>query len=172
MLISISNTEEVRRNMKKKFLAICLAAVMGFTVLAGCSRPAAEETTAAEAVQETTETPTAEETSGIKVIEIAGEDKDKTISLRIVDRDNPALPGREVAENEAGTLHYGVVSEPDRDHSAGDPPDRPADGGLRHAFDDGQRRRTPTGCQSDEPGAESAEIRGDDRKEFSRSGQY
>lgn len=94
MLISMTNTEEVLRNMKKKFLAICLAAVMGLTALAGCSRPAAEETTA-EVIQETTEAPTAEETSGIKVIENAGEDKDKTISLRIVDRDNPALPGRE-----------------------------------------------------------------------------
>ena len=94
MLISMTYTEEVLRNMKKKFLAICLAAVMGLTALAGCSRPAAEETTA-EVVQETTEAPTVEETSGIKVIENAGEDKDKTISLRIVDRDNPALPGRE-----------------------------------------------------------------------------
>ena len=109
MLISISNTEEVRRNMKKKFLAICLAAVMGFTALAGCSRPAAEETTAAEAVQETTETPTAEETSGIKVIENAGEDKDKTISLRIVDRDNPALPGRE-AEKVRGIYISGPMA--------------------------------------------------------------
>ena len=81
--------------MKKKLLAICLAAAMGLVSLAGCSRPAPEETTPAPAVQETTEAPAIEETSGIKVIENAGEEKDKTISLRIVDRDNPALPGRE-----------------------------------------------------------------------------
>ena len=81
--------------MKKKLLAICLAGMMGLMALTGCSRPAAEETTAAEAVQETTEAPNVEETSGIKVIENVGENKEKTISLRIVDRDNPALPGRE-----------------------------------------------------------------------------
>ena len=38
---------------------------------------------------------TAQETSGVLVIEDAGEDKNKTISVRIVDSSNPALPGRE-----------------------------------------------------------------------------
>ena len=95
--------------MKKKILAICLAAVMGLSLLAGCSRPAPEETTAAETVQETTEAPTEEETSGIKVIENVGENKDKTISLKIVDRDNPALPGRE-AEKVRGIYISGPMA--------------------------------------------------------------
>lgn len=80
--------------MKKRILAACLAGIMGLMTLTGCSRPAPEETTVVESVEETTEAPAEEETSGIKVIENAGENNDKTISLRIVDRDNPALPGR------------------------------------------------------------------------------
>ena len=95
--------------MKKKLLAICLAGVMGLMALTGCSRPAAEETTAAEVVQETTEAPAIEETSGIKVIENVGENNDKTISLRIVDRDNPALPGRE-AEKVRGIYISGPMA--------------------------------------------------------------
>lgn len=80
--------------MKKKILAICLAGMMGLLAVTGCGRSAAEETTAAETVEETTTAPAEEETSGIKVIENAGEDQDKTISVRIVDTNNPALPGR------------------------------------------------------------------------------
>ncbi len=79
--------------MKKTILAVCLAGLVGLMALTGCSRPAPEETTA-ETVQETTTEAVVDETSGIKVIENAGENNDKTISVRIVDRDNPALPGR------------------------------------------------------------------------------
>ncbi len=79
--------------MKKTILAVCLAGFVGLMALTGCSRPAPEETTA-ETVQETTTEAVVDETSGIKVIENAGENNDKTISVRIVDRDNPALPGR------------------------------------------------------------------------------
>ena len=39
-----------------------------------------------------------EETSGIKVIENVGPDKNRTVSLRIVDENNPALPGREAVK--------------------------------------------------------------------------
>lgn len=80
--------------MKKKLLAICLAGLMGLAALTGCSRSAEQETEPAETVLETTVAPKEAETSGIKVIENAGEDKDKTISVRIVDKNNPALPGR------------------------------------------------------------------------------
>ena len=64
----------------------------GLFLLSACSRPAAEETETAEmtAAAESTQ-----ETSGVLVIEDAGEDKNKTISVRIVDSSNPALPGRE-----------------------------------------------------------------------------
>ncbi|MFQ8776733.1 MAG: putative glycoside hydrolase [Roseburia sp.] len=51
-----------------------------------------EETEAAEM---TAEAESAQETSGVLVIEDAEEDKNKTISVRIVDSSNPALPGRE-----------------------------------------------------------------------------
>lgn len=97
--------------MKKKILAVCMAAAMGLLgviSMTGCSRPAAEETTA-EAVLETEVSPAVKETSGIKVIENAGEKKDKTISLRIVDRDNPALPGRE-AEKVRGIYISGPMA--------------------------------------------------------------
>ena len=80
--------------MKKKLLAICLAGLMGLAALTGCSRSAEQETEPAETVLETTVALIEAETSGIKVIENAGEDKDKTISVRIVDKNNPALPGR------------------------------------------------------------------------------
>lgn len=97
--------------MRKKILAVCLAAAMGVAGLlsmTGCSRPAAEETTA-EAIQETETAPAIKETSGVKVIENAGENKDKTISLRIVDRANPALPGRE-AEKVRGIYVSGPMA--------------------------------------------------------------
>lgn len=76
----------------KRWLTVVF--LISLLVLSGCSRPEPED--AAEAVTETEpeETPAVEETSGIKVIENAGPDGNRTISLRIVDRDNPALPGR------------------------------------------------------------------------------
>ncbi len=79
--------------MKKKIAALFLAGVMAVTALMGCSRPAPEETAAAV---ETTaaETEAVEETTGIKVIENAGEHNDRTISVNIVDKNNPAMPGR------------------------------------------------------------------------------
>ncbi|MBR6616000.1 MAG: sugar fermentation stimulation protein, partial [Lachnospiraceae bacterium] len=80
--------------MKKKLLAICLAGLMGLAALTGCSRSAEQETEPAETVLETSVAPTEAVTSGFKVIENAGEDKDKTISVRIVVKNNPALPGR------------------------------------------------------------------------------
>ena len=78
--------------MKRWLTAMFLICLM---VLSGCSRPGAEEMTEPMIEEETTEeSKEIEETSGIRVIENAGPDEDKTISLRIVDRDNPALPGR------------------------------------------------------------------------------
>ncbi len=77
--------------MKRWLFAVSLA---GLLALMGCSRPAPEEETAAE-TQIPEEEPTEEETSGIKVIENVGPEKNKTISVRIVDENNPALPGRE-----------------------------------------------------------------------------
>ena len=75
--------------MKKMLFAFSMA---GLFLLSACSRPAAEETETAEmtAAAESTQ-----ETSCVLVIEDAGEDKNKTISVRIVDSSNPALPGRE-----------------------------------------------------------------------------
>ena len=64
--------------MKKWLFAFSMA---GLLALTGCSRPAPEE-----------------ETSGIKVIENVGPDKNRTVSLRIVDENNPALPGREAVK--------------------------------------------------------------------------
>ena len=75
--------------MKKMLFAFSMA---GILLLSACGRPAAEETEAAET---TAEAECAQETSGVLVIEDAGEDKNKTISVRIVDSSNPALPGRE-----------------------------------------------------------------------------
>ena len=75
--------------MKKMLFAFSMA---GILLLSACGRPAAEETEAAET---TAEAERAQETSGVLVIEDAGEDKNKTISVRIVDSSNPALPGRE-----------------------------------------------------------------------------
>lgn len=61
--------------------------------LVGCNRYSPEEgtgtgTTAPETVS------AEEETSGIKVVEGAGLNNDRTVSIRIVDENNPALPGR------------------------------------------------------------------------------
>ena len=77
--------------MKRWLTAMFLICLM---VLSGCSRPEAEEMTEPMIEETTEESKEIEETSGIRVIENAGPDEDKTISLRIVDRDNPALPGR------------------------------------------------------------------------------
>ena len=77
--------------MKKKVMAVLLA---GLLALTGCSRSAAKEPPETEPAPETTEAPAVEETSGIKVIEHAGPDHDRTVSIRIVDKNNPALPGR------------------------------------------------------------------------------
>ena len=56
-----------------------------------------EETGPAE-TETVEEAPVEEETSGIKVIENVGPDKNRTVSLRIVDENNPALPGREAVK--------------------------------------------------------------------------
>ena len=77
--------------MKRWLTAVFLVCLL---VLCGCSRPELEETTEPMIEEMTEEAEEIEETSGIKVIENAGLEEDKTISLRIVDRDNPALPGR------------------------------------------------------------------------------
>ena len=75
--------------MKKMLFAFSMA---GLFLLSACSRPAAEET---ETAGTTAGAESTQETSGVLVIEDAGEDKNKTISVRIVDSSNPALPGRE-----------------------------------------------------------------------------
>lgn len=77
--------------MRRWLFAVSLA---GLLALIGCSRPAPEEGTTAETLLPEEE-PAEEETSGIKVIENVGPEKNKTISVRIVDENNPALPGRE-----------------------------------------------------------------------------
>ena len=66
--------------------------------LTGCSRPAPEEETSPAETETVEEAPVEEETSGIKVIENVGPDKNRTVSLRIVDENNPALPGREAVK--------------------------------------------------------------------------
>lgn len=76
--------------MKRWLFAVSLAGLMA---LMGCSRYSPEEgtgtgTTAPETVS------AEEETSGIKVVEGAGLNNDRTVSIRIVDENNPALPGR------------------------------------------------------------------------------
>ncbi len=57
--------------MKKMLFAFSMA---GILLLSACGRPAAEETEAAET---TAEAERAQETSGVLVIEDAGEDKNK-----------------------------------------------------------------------------------------------
>ena len=78
--------------MKKWLFAFSMA---GLLALTGCSRPAPEEETSPAETETVEEAPVEEETSGIKVIENVGPDKNRTVSLRIVDENNPALPGRE-----------------------------------------------------------------------------
>ena len=70
----------------------------GLLALTCCSRPAPEEETSPAETETVAETPVVEETSGIKVIENVGPDKNRTVSLRIVDENNPALPGREAVK--------------------------------------------------------------------------
>lgn len=81
--------------MKKWLFAFSMA---GLLALTGCSRPAPEEETSPAETENVAETPVVEETSGIKVIENVGPDKNRTVSLRIVDENNPALPGREAVK--------------------------------------------------------------------------
>ena len=81
--------------MKKWLFAFSMA---GLLALTGCSRPAPEEETSPAETETVAETPVLEETSGIKVIENVGPDKNRTVSLRIVDENNPALPGREAVK--------------------------------------------------------------------------
>ena len=87
----------VKRNdtMKKWLFAFSMA---GLLALTGCSRPAPEEETSPAETETVEEAPVEEETSGIKVIENVGPDKNRTVSLRIVDENNPALPGREAVK--------------------------------------------------------------------------
>ncbi len=81
--------------MKKWLFAFSMA---GLLALTGCSRPAPEEETSPAETEPVEEAPVEEETSGIKVIENVGPDKNRTVSLRIVDENNPALPGREAVK--------------------------------------------------------------------------
>ena len=81
--------------MKKWLFAFSMA---GLLALTGCSRPAPEDETSPAETETVEEAPVEEETSGIKVIENVGPDKNRTVSLRIVDENNPALPGREAVK--------------------------------------------------------------------------
>ena len=81
--------------MKKWLFAFSMA---GLLALTGCSRPASEEETSPAETETVEEAPVEEETSGIKVIENVGPDKNRTVSLRIVDENNPALPRREAVK--------------------------------------------------------------------------
>jgi len=81
--------------MKKWLFAFSMA---GLLALTGYSRPAPEEETSPAETETVEEAPVEEETSGIKVIENVGPDKNRTVSLRIVDENNPALPGREAVK--------------------------------------------------------------------------
>lgn len=81
--------------MKKWLFAFSMA---GLLALTGCSRPAPEEETSPAETETVEEAPVEGETSGIKVIENVGPDKNRTVSLRIVDENNPALPGREAVK--------------------------------------------------------------------------
>jgi len=102
---SIGITDEERK-MKKWMFAVSLA---GLFLMSGCSRSGVKEETASEQTIAKEETAAIEETSGIKVIENAGPDGDRTISLRIVDENNPALPGR-IPEKVKGIYISGPMS--------------------------------------------------------------
>ena len=78
--------------MKKWLFAFSMA---GLLALTGCSRPAPEEETSPAETETVEEAPVEEETSGIKVIENVGPDKNRTVSLGIGHENNPSLPGRE-----------------------------------------------------------------------------
>jgi len=93
-------------NMKRWLFAVSLAGLLG---LMGCSRPAPEEETTAVESQAPEEESTEAETSGIKVIENAGLENNRTVSVRIVDENNPALPGR-VPEKVRGIYISGPMS--------------------------------------------------------------
>ena len=73
----------------------------GSVPVIGMQQPAAEETETAEmtAAAESTQ-----ETSGVLVIEDAGEDKNKTISVRIVDSSNRRFRGARRRRSAASTL--------------------------------------------------------------------
>ena len=81
-----------RTDMRKMLFAFSVA---GMLLLSACGRQTAEET---EAAEQTSEAEAVQETSGVLVIEDAGADKNRTISVRIVDSSNPALPGREAKQ--------------------------------------------------------------------------
>ena len=82
--------------MKKWLFAFSMAGLLAPDRL--LSRPAPEEETSPAETETVEEAPVEEETSGIKVIENVGPDKNRTVSLRIVDENNPALPGREAVK--------------------------------------------------------------------------
>lgn len=84
-----AKTEEERLKMKKWLFAVSLAGLLG---LLGCSRYTPEEQTEPESSAAET---VSEEAGGVRVIEDAGLNNDRTVSIRIVDEKNPALPGRE-----------------------------------------------------------------------------
>ena len=81
--------------MKKWLFAFSMA---GLLALTGCSRPAPEEETSPAETETVEEAPVEEETSERKVIANVGPDKNRTVSLRIVYENNPALPGREAVK--------------------------------------------------------------------------
>ena len=79
--------------MKKWLFAFSMAGLLALT-----GWPAPEDETSPAETETVEEAPVEEETSGIKVIENVGPDKNRTVSLRIVDENNPALPGREAVK--------------------------------------------------------------------------
>lgn len=81
--------------MKRWLFAVSIA---GLLALMGCSRPAPEEESSVAETSAPMEESAEAETSGIKVIENAGAENNRTVSLRIVDENNPALPGREAVK--------------------------------------------------------------------------
>lgn len=78
--------------MRKRIIAAALFAILA---LAGCSRYTPKGNVADEPGDSTNAAESSKsETSGIKIIESAGENNDRTVSIRIVDENNPAMPGR------------------------------------------------------------------------------
>ncbi len=77
--------------MRRLIFAISLTSLI---VICGCGKKNVEETAISiEEIPEETET--AAETNGIRIIENAGANNDRTISVRIIDENDPAMPGRE-----------------------------------------------------------------------------